>query len=167
MMLTYRLLRLIETHSDQLAHGIMQRIQSSERTQSFTRLPAEEMESRVYEIYRNLGDWLLKKNDADIERRYAEIGARRANQHIPLHEVLWAITEVKEFLWDYLKREGMTDGPVEMLSELEMLELTDRFFNLASYYTAVGYERACAEHGKTRSVIDRRKGERRLNVVAG
>ena len=167
MMLTYRLLRLIETHSDQLAHGIMQRIQSCERTQSFSKLPPDEMESRVHEIYRNLGDWLLKKTEADIERRYCEIGARRANQRIPLHEVLWAITEVKEFLWEYLKKEGMADGPVEMLSELEMLGLTDRFFSRAAYYTAVGYERACAEQVKPKTVIDRRKRERRLNVVAG
>jgi len=41
---------------------------------------------RVYEIYRHLGDWLLGKNQSDIEQRYREIGARRARQKVPLAE---------------------------------------------------------------------------------
>lgn len=166
MMLTYRLLRLIETHSDQLARELLSRVQSSERTKTFNRVPAAELESRLHEIYRNLGDWLLKKTEFDIERRYCEIGARRAHQHVPLHELLWAIIEVKEYLWEFLKKEGMIDRPVELLSELEMIELTDHFFNRAMYYAAVGYEKACAGEGKTRTVLNRRRSERRLNVVS-
>ena len=78
MMLAYRLVRLIETHSDALAAGLLQRVQTSELTQGYRNVPPEELKQRVYEIYRHLGDWLLGKTEFDIEKRYVEIGMRRA-----------------------------------------------------------------------------------------
>jgi hypothetical protein len=146
MMLAYRLVRLIETHSDALAASLLNRVEKSDLTSSYCeKVPADELKQRVFEIYRHLGDWLLGKTEVDIEQRYREIGARRATQGIPLSQLLWAIVLTKENLWDFLKHESTPDRPVEVFGELEMLQLLDQFFDRAMFYASDGYEKACRE----------------------
>jgi len=94
----------------------------------------------VYEIYRHLGDWLLTKDELDLERRYLRVGADRAKQNVPFSQVAWAIVLTKENLWEFLKKEATEERPVEVYGELEMLQLLDSFFNRAIYYAALGYE---------------------------
>jgi hypothetical protein len=144
MMLAYRLVRLIETHSDALAAGLLQRVQNSELTQGYRNVPPEELKQRVYEIYRHLGDWLLGKTEFDIEARYREIGVRRAQQNVPLSQLTMTIILTKDNLWEFLKRESVLDRPVEVFGELELLQLLEQFFDHAIYYASVGYERAAA-----------------------
>jgi hypothetical protein len=145
MMMLYRLVRLIETHSQALAACLLDRVQSSEATPNYQNVPPEELKERVYEIYRHLGDWLITKDEFDLEQRYLKIGARRAQQNVPLSEVAWAIMLTKDNLWEFSKRESVEERPVEVFGELEMLQMLDHFFDRAVYYAAVGYERAVAE----------------------
>ncbi len=144
MMLAYRLVRLIETHSDQLALGLMEKLRACEKTRDYHRVPPEEFRQRVYGIYHNLGEWLLGKSEAEIERRYTEIGATRHAQGVPLSQLIYAITLTKEHLFAYMKHSAALDQPVEIFGELELLQLLDQFFNCAQYYAALGYERAHA-----------------------
>ena len=109
MMLAYRLVRLIETHSDALAAGLLEKVQSSELTRAYRNVAPEELRQRVYEIYRHLGDWLLGKSAFDIEQRYEEIGARRVHQGVPISELIWVIILTKENLWEFLQ-EGSRHG---------------------------------------------------------
>jgi hypothetical protein len=146
MMLAYRLVRLIETHSDALASGLLGKVQSSELTRAYRNVAPEELKQAVYEIYRHLGDWLLGKSAFDIGQRYEEIGTRRARQGVPIHELIWVIILTKENLWEFLKKEAVMERPVEVFGELEMMQLLDQFFDRAIYYASVGYERALAAH---------------------
>lgn len=153
MMLAYRLVRLIETHSDTLAAGLLKRVQTSDRLQGYSSVPADELRERVLGIYSHLGQWLLGKTDFDIEARYVEIGRRRAQQGVPLSQVVWTIIQTKENLWQFLKDEAALERPVEIFGELELLQLLERFFERAIYYAAVGYEQesgfvATKEQGK-------------------
>jgi hypothetical protein len=139
MMFSYRLVRLIETHADVLAAGLENKALSSNQVNHFHDIPGHELRERVYEIYRHLGEWLLGKNQADIELRYREIGARRASQKVPLPEVIQAIILTKENLWDFLKSEAVVDRAVEIMGELELLQMLEQFFDRAIYSAAVGY----------------------------
>ena len=114
------------------------------RSRIFAIFPPIELRERVYEIYRHLGEWLLGKNELDIEHRYREIGARRAQQKVPLSEVVQAIVLVKENLWDFLKSEAVMDRAIEIMGELELLQMLEMFFDRAIYYAAVGYEEELA-----------------------
>jgi hypothetical protein len=145
MMLAYRLVRLIETHSDGLATGLLARVQSSEFTRDYCKVPSKDLQERVYEIYRHLGEWLLGKTDFDIRERYMEIGARRAQQQVPLSQVVWVIVLTKENLLEYLKNEAGMERPTEIFGELEMLQLLDQFFDRAIFYASMGYEQTCAK----------------------
>jgi len=144
MMLLYRLVRLIETHSQALAASLLLRVQESEHTRGYRSVPPEELKNRVYEIYRHLGEWLMGKTEFDIEKRYLEIGERRAQQGVPFSQVAMTITLTKENLWDFLKKESIVERPVEVFGELEMLQLLEQFFDHAIFYAALGYERAVA-----------------------
>jgi len=156
MMFSYRLVRLIESHADALAEGLEERVHNNSQVTHFRSIPAHELRERVYEIYRHLGEWLLGKNELDIEHRYREIGARRARQRVPLSEVVQAIVLTKENLWEFLKSEAVMDRAVEIMGELELLQMLEMFFDRAIYYGVVGYEEEIAstrrEDGELRAV---------------
>ena len=149
MMMLYRLVRLIENHSQALACCLLARVQSSGATPDYKNVPPQELKERVYEVYKHLGDWLMTKDELDLELRYSDIGARRASQGVPLSQVMWAIVLTKENLWEYIKNKALIERPVEVFGEMEMLQLLDQFFDRAIHYAAIGYERAIAEHGMT------------------
>ena len=149
MMLLYRLVRLIETHSQALAAALLARVQESDHTREYRKVPPEELKDRVYEIYRHLGDWLLGKTEFDIEQRYLEIGTRRAQQQVPFSQVARTIALTKENLWEFLKKESPVDRPVDVFGELELLQLLEQFFDHAIYYAALGYEREVAATAET------------------
>jgi hypothetical protein len=140
MMFTYKLVRLIETHADRLARTLFEKVQTSPDLAAYRGVPCDELRDRVYEIYRHLGSWLLTNNEQEIAERYTGIGIRRAEQRVPLSQLIQAIVLTKENLWEYLKREALIDRPVEVFGELELLQMLEQFFDRAIYHAAVGYE---------------------------
>ena len=144
MMLAYRLVHLIETHSDALAASLIRKVQQSECTPAYHNVPAQELKEQVAEIYHHLGEWLLGKTDLDIRGRYREIGECRAHQHVPFSQVAWAICLTRANLWEFLKRDADIERPSEIFGELELLQMLDQFFERAIYYAALGYEGAPA-----------------------
>ena len=84
-MIALRLVRLIETHSEELAEGLTRKLLSSDRTHDLRHVPANELHHRCHEIYRNLSDWLLNKTEHDIEQVY-----KRPSVHVaPSREFRW------------------------------------------------------------------------------
>jgi hypothetical protein len=140
MMLAYRLVRLIESHSNELATDLLDKLQRDPKTQEYKKVPAEEFRQAVFEVYHKLGEWLLGKTEADVEQRYVAIGSRRASQGVILSELIYAITLTKEHLFEFLKNESVADKPVEVFGELEVLYLLNQFFDRANYYAAIGFE---------------------------
>lgn len=144
MLLAYRLVKIIEAHSDGLARHLVQRYRKCNKCTAYASVPEAELMQKVYEVYRHLGEWLMGKTEADVERRYLEIGAQRAGQGVPASQVVWMICLVRENLWEYLQKHAELERPAEIFGELELLEMLDQFFNTAIYYAALGHERATA-----------------------
>ena len=144
MMLAYRLVRLIETHSESLASGLLKKLQLCDKCKDFSSIPTEEFKQRVTEIYHNLGEWLLGRSEQEIERRYREIGRRRAHQNVPLSQLIWAIALTKENLIEFLQRETPELKPTEIVGELELMQLLEQFFDRATFYAALGHEQAAS-----------------------
>lgn len=143
-MIALRLVRLIETHSEELAEGLTRKLLSSDRTRDMRNVPANELHHRCHEIYRNLSDWLLNKTEHDVETVYKALGARRAQQNVSMAALAWAILLTKEHLWTFLEWEGVHGGLHNVFGELELLRLLDQFFDRAVYYATEGYEEATA-----------------------
>ncbi len=139
MMLTYRLVRLIEDNSAALSGSLLEKVRSSPLLTEYRNVPDADLRERVQGIYSHLGEWLLTRKERDIAQRYTEIGACRASQGVPLSQLAWTIVLTKENLWDFLRHKVIEDLP-GVWGELEMLQLLDQFFDRAIYYAAVGYE---------------------------
>ena len=143
MILAYRMVRLIETHSQDLVRSLQQKINESSRCSAYRNVPPEELAGAVGDIYLHLGEWLLGRTEADIQNRYQAIGARRAVQRVPLSQVIWCISLVKENLWEYLRREEQ-EQITEIFGEIQILQLLEQFFDRAMYFSTIGYEQAMA-----------------------
>jgi hypothetical protein len=135
-----RLVRFIELHSDPLARGLLEKFLHSAQTEDLKKVPAGELHDRSHAIFFNLSDWLMGKSEAEIERLYADIGARRAAQGVALPHLLAAIMMTKTHLWEFLERQGVLEKPGEIFGELELLRHLDRFFDRALFYATKGYE---------------------------
>jgi hypothetical protein len=155
-MLAVRLVRLIESHSEQLSRELSEKVWNSPLCSDLRKVPSKELEARTHEIYRNLSDWLLDKTEAEVERRYTELGASRAQQGVAFSHFIWAITATKEHMRAFVQREGLSDSAMELHGELELLFLLGQFFDRALYYAAVGYER---ERDRIGGSQRRRKGD--------
>jgi hypothetical protein len=155
-MLAVKLVRLIEKHSEQLSRELSEKVWNSPRCSDLHKVPPNELEARTHEIYRNLSDWLLNKTEAELEHRYAELGARRAWQGVAYSQFLWAITSTREHLRAFVQREGLSDSAMELHGELELMHLLGQFFDRALYYAAVGYE---AERDRIGGKQKRRKSD--------
>lgn len=139
-MVALRLVRLIESHSEELADGFVQKLLTSERTSSYRKLPVKELRSAALHVYQNLGDWLLTKTESDVELRYKELGLKRANEGVPLSQFMASMLMTKEHLWSFLRREAMSDGALQLYGELEFLQSLGTFYDRAVYYASMGYE---------------------------
>jgi hypothetical protein len=91
---------------------------------------------------RHLGDWLITKTGHEIQKRYFELGERRASQGVALSDFCWAIALTKGHLWEFLQRQGVTGSPIEIYGEMELLRLLDQFFDRALCFAAEGYEQS-------------------------
>lgn len=154
-MLAVNLVRLIETHTDQLSRELTEKLWDSPRCSDLHKVPAKELEARSREIYRNMCDWLLDKQ-VEVERRYTELGALRAQQAVAYSHFVWAVTATKEQVRAFVQREGLSQNAMELHGELELLHLLGQFFDRALYYAAVGYE---LERNRIGGKQKRRKGD--------
>ena len=156
-MLAVRLVQLIESHVEQLSRELSEKAWNAPQCSDLRKVPAEELEARTREIYRNLCDWLLDKAETQVERRYTELGATRAQQGVAYSHIFWAITATKQHVRSFVQREGLSDNAMELRGELELLHLLSQFFDHALYYIALGFEH---ERDRIGGSLRRRKGDR-------
>jgi hypothetical protein len=139
---TYRLVHLIEEDAAEMASGLVDQIDRDPYAKGYLdHVPGPELWKRVHEIYRHLGEWLTSSSGSDVERRYREIGARRADQGLPLSQLLYVILATKEFLDTYVRNHHPPlEQPAEVAADLEMELLLEKFYHHAIFFAAVGYE---------------------------
>ncbi|MGB9105554.1 MAG: hypothetical protein WCC59_12405 [Terriglobales bacterium] len=144
-MIALKLVRLIESHSDELAKRLLARFERSVRTHDvLCNVPRHELERRAYEVYSHLTGWLLYETDREIEKTYTELGMRRASQGVPFGHFFWAIVTTREVLWEFLQEEGFAESPLDLRGGFDLLRLLEQFFDKALYYATVGYHRSQA-----------------------
>jgi hypothetical protein len=159
-MLGLKLVHLIERHSEELAVGLAQQVRDSERTSDFEEIPSDELRLAAAEVYRNLEEWLLQREENDIGKRFRTIAARRASQGVRLCQLVWALVISRNHLWHFLQQESFVDNIVELFGELEVQQMLNQFFDRAIYYSILGYEEAVGHDD-----ADRAKQEERF--IAG
>ncbi len=135
-----RLIRIIETHAEELTQRTIEKLRTSPQTTSYHSLSHQDLHSRVYAVYHDLGRWLWEKSSDSVRAWYNELGEYRCKEGVPLAEVLWALVLTKERLLDYLAAYGFADSAMELYQQQEFERLVSHFFDRAVCFTAEGYE---------------------------
>ena len=87
-MIALRLVRLIESHADDLSDSLIEKLFNSPRAADMRKVPTAELRARIHEVLHHLSEWLLTKTDDEIERRYIEVGRQRAQTRGLAHGLL-------------------------------------------------------------------------------
>ena len=149
-MVALKLIRLIESHSEQIARNLVAKIRVSPRASDMQKVPEHELVAGVLGLLQHLSEWLLTKTNADVEFRYRQTGIRLAEQGIALADACWAISITKEHLWEFLQKQALLRNPVELYGEMELLLLLNQFFDHALCHMIEGYmEQSHTDHAAT------------------
>ena len=143
-MLSDRLIKMVESHADELTRRTVMSLRSSPSTPSYSQLSDDDIFERVYSVYHNFGRWLGAKSDDPLQSWYHHLGEKRFQQGIPLSEVIWALTLTKRDSWDYIRLHGLADTALELHAQQELHMLLDYFFDRSVFFTAQGYEQAAS-----------------------
>lgn len=162
-MISLKLVRVIEEHTDELAGEIAGKLHSDPRTQSLRRIPAPELRKRIQETLCQFHASLLTSADRNVQEHYRELGRHHAGQNVALPDLCWAIVLIKEHLWHFVERRVLHTTSVEIHAELELIRLLDLFFDGAICHIAEGYEQVRTEMRGP----DQPSGEPRMPLVPG
>jgi hypothetical protein len=150
-MLSIHLIKLIEAHAESLTHEVVEDLLTNEHTPSQVRIPKEELGSRIFALFRNLGNWIGDPKDDAIRAEYETWGSIRRRQGIPPSELVYCLILTKKHLRRYIRehwsivfsgnRIAMGElAPLELYSIQELNYLVGDFFDRALYYLLRGYE---------------------------
>jgi hypothetical protein len=141
---------MVEDHADQLTEGLIVDLKQNPRTPAYHDVAHGDMYDRIFKVYHDLGEWLSREAEQQVEAHYTDLGKRRAHEGVPLSEVLYALIRTKNHLFAYTRRTGLFDTAVDLYQLHEFRRLVEHFFDDAIYYTARAYER---EFAATRSRV--------------
>ena len=154
-MLGAHLLQFIEAHAGALTDEVIRDLRANERTPTFSRLNAMELESRVAALYWNLGRWIGNADERAIRDEYEAMGRSRYREGVRVSELVYALLLTKQHLRRYIRDHGLVDFagdrvvpdellPLELHSIQELNYQVGEFFDRALYYLARGYEAEAA-----------------------
>lgn len=156
-MVSFKLVRLIEEHTSELADGIVVKLHTAPQTRSLQSIPAPELRTRMQETLCQFHAWLLTSENHNVQELYRDLGRRHAVRDVALPDLCWAIVLIKEHLWNFVERQTFHTSPVEIHAEFELLRLLDLFFDRMICYVAEGYEQARNEMRKPIQSSDKPK----------
>jgi hypothetical protein len=154
-MIAAKLVELIEIHANRLAKDVARDLVANERTRGFRAVPQEDLERRLFQILHYLGNWIGDPRSEQVRAEFAQWGARRFDQKIPLSEIVYAIILLKHHLRRYIRDNGLVDAsfplvdreyvlPMHLHSLQELNTTVGLFFDEALYHLASGYEAEAA-----------------------
>jgi hypothetical protein len=141
MVLSNKLVGLIERNADQLTRRWLDIVRTHENTPTYHTYDEHELYDRAFSVYSQLGRWLSAATTrAEIKRIYTELGRRRRQEGFKISEVLEALLITRQVLWAKVESEGLLDTALDLNQALELNDRTSTFFERCAVYAAQGYE---------------------------
>lgn len=150
-MIAERLVELIEINARSLSAEVAHDLATNERTRGFGRVSPLELESRVFQLFNQLGDWIGNRRSPKVQQEFADWGRRRFGQGIALSEIVYGVLLLKQHLRRYIHDNGLVEAsfprverdyvlPMHLNSLQELNTQVGLFFDEALYHLACGYE---------------------------
>jgi hypothetical protein len=135
-----RLIEVIEKNAREMTEDLKQRLLRDPRTSSYQVLEERALYRNLFELYGHLGNWLLADSEkGEVPTYYSNLGERWFAEGFALHEVVQALVTTKRHIWDAITKKGIMETAQELDAAIDLITLLHRFFDMAVYYTTVGY----------------------------
>lgn len=143
MILSSKLVELIEHSADQLSRKFVDLVRTHEFTPGYHTFDQKKLYDRAFVVYSQLGKWLSTETTREeVISVYKELGAQRRREGFALSEVMQALIITKRLLWSKIESEGLLDTALDFNQALELRNQTAQFFDRALVSAARGYEAA-------------------------
>lgn len=137
-----RLVKLIESHADELSRNLLQDLRKRDSTSTFRTYDEKEIYERAFNVYSHLGKWISRETTKDeIAKHYTALGAKRHQEGFALSEIIQALIMTRRHLWLKVLAEGFLDTALDLNQALDLNNRVMLFFDRAIFYVAVGYQR--------------------------
>jgi hypothetical protein len=145
-------MEVLKTDADQLSKRVVKDLLSRGETDYHKRYSEDIMFERVYDVYSTLGYWLDRaRPKEEIQKHFKEIGKRRFEDGIPLHEVIMFLMLIKRHLWLYVLEKHFFESSYELMKSLEINNRIVLFFDRAILASSIGYEEELVKYVKSSS----------------
>jgi hypothetical protein len=137
-----RLIRVIEKNAGEMTEDLRQRLLKDPRTSSFQVLDDRVLYANIFELYSHLGNWLLRDTEkGEVPTYYSSLGERWFEEGFALHEIVQALITTKRHVWDIIVKKGIMGTAKELDAAIDLITFLHRFFDMAIYYSTLGYDR--------------------------
>jgi len=107
---------------------------------------------KIYDVYSTLGYWLDRaRPKEEIQKHFYEMGKKRFEEGIPLHELIMFHMLIKRHLWLYLLEKHFFESSFELMKSLEINNRIVLFFDRAIIASTMGYEEELVKYVKSSS----------------
>ena len=142
-MLYEKFIRLVEDHAEVITKEWIKEVKSNPATLGYKKVDDDTLKTRVHNVYRRLGEWVLNADptDAYTAEFFIDLGRQRAAENLKNSEVIYALILARVVLWRYIISNGIIHSSLELHQCLGFYQQLNNFFDKSTYYVAVGYER--------------------------
>jgi|WetSurMetagenome_2_1015567.scaffolds.fasta_scaffold37593_4 hypothetical protein len=148
-MIYMRVLDQIKANVDELSKRVVKDFLNREETKSYRKFTEEFHLERVNDIFSDLISWLEKeKPKIHMEKYYKELGKKRFQAEIPLHETIMYLMLIKRHIWLFVLENHLLDTTYESTKALELNNRIVLFFDRAIINVTIGYEEELAKEMK-------------------
>jgi len=141
-MLSGKLVRLIETHEEEITASTVRSIRQHAELPHLRTLAELELRERCQEILQNLGHWLTHGNEDRLAREYETIGQTRFEEAMPLDECVRGLCLIKDKMMAFLDAQGIDPDSLALYAEGQLVRRIGPFFDLLVIHLVRGYETA-------------------------
>jgi hypothetical protein len=139
-MLSGRLVHLIETHWEDIVASVIYRIRLEPHVEHYRATVEADLREWGRVLLENLGHWLHAGGEDEIAKRYEQIGRRRFEDGIPLHESVHVLCIVRERVLDFVEEHVYSKNTLALYEQEELDRRLGRFFDLLTVHLVKGYE---------------------------
>lgn len=141
MVLSNKLVDLIQRNADPLTRRWMEIVRTHESTPTYHTYDEGELYERAYSVYSQLGRWVSSETTKEeIRDIYTALGERRHKEGFRLSELLQALVITRRVLWSKVLSEGFLDTALDLNQALELSNHVVLFFDRAMVYATQGFE---------------------------
>jgi len=148
IVLTKKIIDLIEANALQLSREIKMELLLHQSTRSYQNIEEKTLHDWIYDVCSRFSYWLDEDREkGEVQQHYKNLGKERFRQGFELPEVISALYLTKRRLWEFIAASRETDSALNLNQIVEASFLLVRFFDHAVLHVSEGYEEMLHEYG--------------------